>query len=114
MIIEQPQEVVTIFQPLVKPPQDTLRAGTYTFIVQYFSGFGDFLNSGARVNLQIGTEPQREFFPPLFPPSLPEDLIGDNFMDTWVVFELHLADDGMVSVLPIQNYNEIISPLEIK
>jgi hypothetical protein len=113
-IFEQPkQEIVTIFPPFVDPPQDTLRAGIYTFVVQYFSGFGDFLNSGAKVNLQIGDEPQREFWPPPFPPLLPGEFFRDN-LDTWIVFELHLADDGMVSVLPIQNYNEIISPLEVK
>jgi hypothetical protein len=108
---ERREEVVTIFPPQIEPP--LLRPGIYTYVVQYFRGIGNMLDSGAEVSLQLGNGPEQKFRPQ--PPPQPNDVellfdnnLGGNSMENWVVFDLHVGNDGVITVVPIQNYNGVI------
>ncbi|EDN69659.1 secreted protein [Beggiatoa sp. PS] len=105
------EEIVTILPSQIEPPS-RLRPGIYTYVVQYFRGISNMFDSGAVVSLQVGNEPEQVFTPPPpLPPNDVEELFDNNFrensMENWVVFELQVADDGMVTVVPRQNYNGV-------
>jgi hypothetical protein len=97
-------EKVNIFPP---PDQAFLREGIYRFTVHYFNGNGTIADSGVTVHLRIGNQPEQVF--------IPHQTEIDHYssMDIWVVFELHVANDGMVTVVPIQYYDSGIPPSEV-
>lgn len=102
----QPEEVV-IFPP---PGQQTLRAGIYRFTVHNFAGGDNIAQSGAQTYLWLEDSPAQLFTPPLVETG---NFSGEN-MDSWVVFELHVTNDGMVTVVPIQRYDWQINPSELR
>jgi hypothetical protein len=102
---EQPEDVV-IFPPA---DQQTLRPGIYRFTVHHFAGGGNIAQSDAQVYLWIGNEPAQLFTPPTV-----ANYLRDESMESWGVFELHVADDGMVAVVPIQSYESQVNPSEVR
>jgi len=87
-------EVVSIFPSY---GEALLREGIYRFTVHHFNGSGCICDSGATVRLKIGDRPDRLFTPP------PGNFTGGP-MDIWVVFELQVAGNGEVVVIPLQYY----------
>jgi hypothetical protein len=120
-------EEITIFPP---PGRETLREGIYRFTVHHFSGSGNIVDSGAQVQLWIynnpDDEPADQLFTPIVDNPLPvidnngilisheENKRGRKEMEMWIVFDLHITDDGMVTVRPIQNYAHGINPSEVR
>jgi len=93
----------------ISPPPDQafLREGIYRLTVHYFNGNSTIADSDVTVHLLIGNKPEQVF--------IPHQTEIDHYssMDIWVVFELHVANDGMVTVVPIQDYNSGINPSEV-
>ncbi|RKZ40207.1 MAG: hypothetical protein DRQ41_09675, partial [Gammaproteobacteria bacterium] len=87
-------EMVNIFPPY---GEERLREGIYRFTVHHFNGSGCICDSGATVRLKIGDRPDRLFMPPQ------GDFAGSP-MDIWTVFELQVAGNGEVVVIPLQYY----------
>lgn len=104
---ETKPETVTILPP---PGAETLRPGIYRFIVHHFYGNGNIADSGAIVRLWIGDEAEVHFFEPLYPENI--ELAGE--MDTWMVFELEVRDNGTVMVWPVQSYDVNVSPFDVR
>ena len=99
-------EGVAIFPP---PESDRLRAGIYRFTVHHFGGEGRISTSGAIVQLQIGAGGLLSFTPPLTE-NIP--LSGEG-RDSWIVFELHIDEQGYVEVIPIQEYHANVVPGDV-
>jgi len=119
-LFEARPEVITITPPLVPAPEPeqlpipaaTLRAGVYRLMVHNFILENNFLDARAIVTVKIGEEPEQVFAPPL----PPENVNALSAVETgiWEVFELQIADDGMVTLLPLQRYQHNRSPHEIR
>lgn len=90
--------------------QQHLRAGLYRLIVHHFKGDGDLSQSDATVHIKIDNEPEKIF---LAPTELPIEVRSQQ-MTAWIVCELFVTEDGMVTILPIQQYQFNISPSEIR
>lgn len=90
--------------------QQHLRAGLYRLIVHHFKGDGDLSQSGATVHIKIDNEPEKIF---LAPTELPIEVRSQQ-MTAWIVCELFVTEDGMITILPIQQYWFNISPSEIR
>jgi hypothetical protein len=122
-LFETRPEVITLTPPLLPTGPDgqrenatTLRSGVYRLVVHNFNGESDFVNFNARVKVKIGQEPERVFTPPL-PPPLPTfstALSINSQANIWEVFELHIGDDGMVAIWPLQKYQNNRNPHEIR
>ena len=97
-------EKLKIFAP---DRQEYLRAGSYRLIVHHFKGDGDLNKSEARVIIKIDDEPEKEFL-------APTELPPTQQMTAWIVCDLFVGEDGMVSISPIQQYHLNISPSEIR
>lgn len=93
------------------PPhnQEDLRAGLYRLIVHHFKGDGDLSQSGATVNIKIDDEREKIFLVPIQPSD-----VRTLQMTAWIVCDLLITEDGMVTILPIQQYWFNISPSEIR
>jgi hypothetical protein len=122
-LFETRPEVITLTPPLLPTGSDgrlesatTLRPGVYRLIVHNFNGESDFVDSNARVKVTIGQEPERVFTPPLPPPSptFSAALSINSPANIWEVFELHVGDDGMVAIWPLQKYQSNRNPHEIR
>jgi len=104
-------EEITIYPP---PNMNTLRPGDYQFTVHHFRGLGKLAESGAEVRLWIYNNPAYE--PPDYRFKSPIDnngiLVGE--MDIWNVFDLHVAEDGRVTICPKQHYVSGINPSEVR
>lgn len=94
------------------PPHNEqhLRTGLYRLIVHHFKGDGDMSQSGATVHIKIDNEPE-EIFP--VPIELASE-VRTQQMTAWRVCDLLVTEDGMVLILPIQQYQFNISPSEIR
>jgi hypothetical protein len=107
-------EKISIFPPHQKNSsknveENILREGIYRFTVHHFTGSGTIADSDAEVHLKIGELPEQ-----LFRPFIGEiETIFDEPMDIWTVFELHVAAEGTVTVVPIQQYDCGINPSQI-
>lgn len=104
-------EEITIYPP---PNVHRLRAGVYQFTVHHFKGRGNIAESGAEVRLWIYNNPAHDqpdyrFKPPIDSYGI---LVGE--MDIWNVFDLHVAEDGRVTICPKQRYNSGINPSEVR
>jgi len=107
-------EKISIFPPrhknnLEKVEKKVLREGIYRFTVHHFTGSGRIADSDAEVHLKIGEQPEQLFTPP--PAEI--ETLSDEPMDIWIVFELHVAAEGTVTVVPIQQYDCGINPSQI-
>jgi hypothetical protein len=92
---------VTSFGPetvTISPPAGAshLRPGIYRYSVYHYEGSGT-LADNATVNLLIGSS-SRTFTPPA------GQLGGPG--DVWTVFELSVAADGRITVLPVNTYTQ--------
>jgi len=104
------QQEVFIFPPRTAK---TLRPGRYRFTVHHYednySGSNNNIaQSGALVSLWIGDGTKQVFRPPT-----DSHILRGEMGDIWRVFELHVADDGKVTVVPIQNYDVDVIPSEV-
>ncbi|MRJ42732.1 MULTISPECIES: YfaP family protein [Idiomarina] len=70
--------------------------GIYRYAVHHYSGSGTVFQSPTRVELQVNGENY------VFAPSQDEDTDGTN--DTWIAFDLEVAEDGSVSVIRVDQY----------
>jgi hypothetical protein len=91
---------VTSFGPetvTISPPTgaSVLRPGVYRYSVYHYDGTGT-LADNARVTLMIGSN-SRTFTPPAGQLSGPDDV--------WTVFELNVASNGQMTVLPVNTYS---------
>jgi hypothetical protein len=107
-------EKISIFparhkKTLKKVEKEVLREGIYRFTVHHFTGSGTIADSDAEVRLKIGERPEQLFRPP--PAEI--ETLSDEPMDIWIVFELHVAAEGTVTVVPIQQYDCGINPSQI-
>ncbi len=96
-------EKLKIFAP---DKQQYLRAGLYRLIVHHFKGEGDLSQSGATINIKIGEKRETIFLAP--------EQLATPQMTAWIVCEFRINEDGMVVILPIQEYKFNISPSEIR
>lgn len=92
---------VTSFGPetvTISPPagESHLRPGIYRYSVYHYEGSGT-LADNATVNLLMGSN-SRTFTPPTGQLSGPDDI--------WTVFELSVAADGRITVLPVNTYSQ--------
>ncbi len=94
----------------VQDKQQQLRAGLYRLIVHHFKGEGDLSQSGATINIKIGDKREKIF---LAPKQL-ASAVRTPQMTAWIVCEFLIGEDGMVVILPIQEYRFNISPSEIR
>jgi len=79
-----------------------LRAGLYRYSVYDYQSINPSsanIGTDTTVKLYVGNQPARTFRP-----SGNASVLGGNHGDLWTVFELMVADDGSVSVLPIDSY----------
>ncbi len=107
----QKQEVF-IFPPHAT---NTLRPGIYRYTVHHFGRNRYIANSGVQVRLWIaGDEQEQLFTPPYQPNNVDSEFWNDNYMVSWVVFELHVAEDGQMTVWPIQRYDINVSPPDVR
>jgi hypothetical protein len=98
-------EKLKIFPP---HQQQHLRTGSYRLIVHHFKGDGDLNKSGATVNIKIDNEPEKIFLVPI---ELSQEVSN---MTAWIVCDFFINEDGMVVILPKQEYSLNISPSEIR
>jgi hypothetical protein len=98
-------EKLEIFRP---HKEQHLRAGLYRIIVHHFKGDGDLSKSGATVNIKIDNQREKIFLAPI---QLSSEVPN---MSAWIVCEIIIDEDGMVTILPIQQYQFNISPSEIR
>jgi hypothetical protein len=101
-------EALTIYPQL---GANTLRPGIYQLSVHHFAGGGSLDTSQAvvRVWLDDAWEPVQIFIPP--PDHLSQ--LAERSTDVWVVFDLHVAEDGIVTIAPLQSYRSGINPYSI-
>jgi archaellin len=85
----------------ITPPTDStiLRPGIYRYTVHHYSGSANIATSGASVTLTLGSSTTREFLPPADTTGL-----AGTARDTWTVFELNVASNGTITVLPVDTY----------
>jgi hypothetical protein len=107
-------EKISIFPPRhnnssKKVEKKVLREGIYRFTVHHFTGSGTIADSDAEVHLKIGERTEQLFTPP--PAEI--ETLSDEPMDIWIVFELHVAAEGTVTVVPIQQFDCGINPSQI-
>jgi hypothetical protein len=110
---ESQEEEVRLLPPLVAEEGGFVRArtlmpGRYRFAVHLFQGDGNFNEAGVEVRVWLGREPERVFLSPLNPDN------SNPKMSGWIVFEFYVADDGMVTIWPMQYYLDVVSPHEIR
>jgi len=98
-------EAVVIYRPL---GENTLRPGSYQLSVHHFSGNGSLATSQAVVRIWFDDawEPVQTFTPP------PDHFnkLTERSTDVWTVFDLQIAEDGIVTIAPIQSYSSGINP----
>jgi hypothetical protein len=95
---------VTSFGPetvTISPPAgaSVLRPGVYRYSVHHFDGTGT-LSDNTKVTLLLGGR-ERTF-------SAPAGASAEK--DVWTVFELNVASNGQVTVLPINTYTANVTP----
>jgi len=84
-----------------------VQPGTYRYSVRHYTGEGNIEGSGARVELVIPTVGIYRYTPPA---GQPDDT------DIWRVFDLVIGSDGVLTVVPINDYvtggdnSELMSP----
>lgn len=95
----------------IVPPSGAshLRPGVYRYTVHHYSGSSDIAHSPASVDLIFGSGETRTFTPPADTTGL-----SGGSRDTWTVFELIVADDGTVSVSPVNTYASEVSPSAVR
>ncbi|WP_069472377.1 hypothetical protein [Candidatus Marithrix sp. Canyon 246] len=86
--------------------QQHLRAGLYRLIVHHFKGDGDLSQSGATISIKIDNQREKIFLAP--------EHLATPQMTAWRVCDFLISEDGMVVIVPIQNYQFNISPSEIR
>lgn len=74
--------------------------GTYRYYIHHYSGSSNIPNSGAAVQLYIGSTLVRSFSPPSAPSS---QTVADDWV--WSVFELNLAANGTYSITTTGTYS---------
>lgn len=73
--------------------------GRYVYSVHHYSGSGTVYQSPARVEVLLDGNSY------IFSPSQDEDTRGAN--DTWMVFEVNVAANGELSLIPLDSYTSI-------
>ena len=109
-------------QVFIFPPNlaNTLLPGIYRYSVHHFGNNNQIANSGVQVRLWIAGEPEQVFTPPYQsnPVGSADGFEDEGFendkMGVWVVFELHVAEDGQIMVWQLQRYDIDVSPPEVR
>lgn len=92
-----------------RPGAARLVPGIYRYSVHHFSGSSTIADSPARVRLVFGGTNQERTF--TVPAAQRSNQNGDD--DLWTVFELNVAQDGSITVLPVQTIENDFSSFEV-
>jgi hypothetical protein len=105
----QPQ-FLTVF-----PPQglEFLREGVYRFTVHQVAGRGNIAYADAQVSLYLWNAEHLvgEYF---FEPPFRGQVKSKDNMESWIVFELQVFNDGITVGLPQHNYEVHVTPPEVR
>ncbi len=103
-------QFLTLFPP---PGLEFLREGVYRFTVHHSSGRGNIAHADAqvRINLWGADQSLSEYF---FEPPFRGQVKSKDEMESWIVFELQVFNDGITVGPPKQSYEVNVSPPEVR